>query len=219
MLAQVKAQVELVKLPGGTTKVQAAVASTGTWDAATASIINRLLDLGKRLRKRDAGKPSIPEADIRAQLEDEFETALGGLSLDDHINPLLGMAGVDIHQDTPTEILHTVLLGVVKYFWGQTVWILDKNHLLDTFQTRLASVNKEGLNSPTLGAEYICRFKGGLIGKHFKSLAQVMPYLIYDLVPRSVLDGWTVMGKLVVLLWHTVIEDTEVYLVRPCFCL
>lgn len=213
-LAQVKEQIELAKLPGGTTKVQSAVASTGTRDAATSAIINRLLELGKQLRKREAGKPVISEADVRVRLGRELEAALDGHSLDDHINPLLGMPSVDVHQDTPTEILHTVLLGVVKYFWGQTVWILNKNHSLNTFQMRLESVNKEGLNSPTLGAEYICRFKGGLIGKHFKSLAQVMPYLIYDLVPRSVLDGWTMIGKLVVLLWHTVIENTEDYLVR-----
>ncbi|GJJ10219.1 hypothetical protein Clacol_004445 [Clathrus columnatus] len=37
-------------------------------------------------------------------------------------NPLLEMLGLNVHLDCPTEILHTVLLGVVKYFWGQTVW-------------------------------------------------------------------------------------------------
>jgi hypothetical protein len=124
------------------------------------------------------------------------------------------MPGVNIHRDTPTEILHTVLLGVVKYFWGQTVFILEKAHLLDTFQTRLESISTNGLHAPTLGAEYICHYKGSLIGKHFKSLAQVMPYIIYDLVPKTVLNGWTVIGEVVVLLWHTKIDDLETYLVR-----
>ena len=41
-----------------------------------------------------------------------------------------------------------------------------------------------------------------------------MPYLIYDLVPHTVLDGWTIIGWLVVLLWHTEIEDTETYMAR-----
>ena len=40
-----------------------------------------------------------------------------------------------------------------------------------------------------------------------------MPFIIHDLVPQSVVNGWTVMGELVVLLWHTKIDDTEVYLV------
>lgn len=51
------------------------------------------------------------------------------------------------------------------------------------------------LKTPTLGAEYIVRCKGALIGKHFKRLAQVMPYLIYDLTPQTILDGWTVIGR------------------------
>ena len=62
-------------------------------------------------------------------------------------------------------------------------------------------------------ADYISLREGALIGRHFKSLAQVMPYLIYDLVPQTVLDGWSVIGRLVVLLWHTAIENTELYLV------
>lgn len=116
-------------------------------------------------------------------------------------------------MDTPTQILHTVLLGVVKYFWGQTVWLMEKSHSMDIFQTQLASVDANGLNAPCLNVEYICQYKGSLIGKHFKSLAQIMPFLIYDLIPSSVLDGWCTIGSLVVLLWHTEIEDTEKYLV------
>lgn len=116
-------------------------------------------------------------------------------------------------MDTPTEILHTILLGVVKYFWGQTVFLLEKAKLLNVFQYRLESIDKDGLNAPCLNADYICHYKGGLIGKHFKSLAQVMPFTIYDLVPQTVLDAWTVIGELVVLIWHTEIMDTEVYLV------
>ncbi|KIJ11470.1 hypothetical protein PAXINDRAFT_84506, partial [Paxillus involutus ATCC 200175] len=211
-LAQIKNQIELAKLSGGTEKVKTDVSKTGIRDAATTAIVERLLELGKSLRKREAGKPVLSEDQVRIQLESELNALLGGLSIDDHINPLLGMPGVNIHQDTPTEILHTILLGVVKYFWGQTAYILDKAHSLHTFQTHLESVDKDGLNSPTLGADYIVRYKGGLIGKHFKSLAQVMPYLIYDLVPRTVLDGWIAIGRLVVLLWHTLIEDTETYL-------
>ncbi|KAG2085880.1 uncharacterized protein F5147DRAFT_561703, partial [Suillus discolor] len=55
-------------------------------------------------------------------------------------------------------------------------------------------------------------YKGSLIGKHFKSLAQVMPFIIHDLVPLPVLNAWTVIGELVVLVWHTKITDTEAYL-------
>lgn len=117
-------------------------------------------------------------------------------------------------MDTPTEILHTILLGVVKYFWAQTIHLIEKAKLLDLFQSRLDSIERDALNAPNLSTDYVCRYKGALIGKHFKSLAQVMPFIIHDMVPQTVIDGWTTIGELVVLVWHTAIEDLEVYLVR-----
>ncbi|EGO30443.1 hypothetical protein SERLADRAFT_404607 [Serpula lacrymans var. lacrymans S7.9] len=193
-------QVDTSLKSGGTKKVKSAGTNSGIRDSTSASIVQQLLALGKQLQRHKAGKPALPESEVRQQLEQELETLLRGSTLDNHINPLLGMPAVDIHQDTPTEILHTVVLGVVKYFWGQTVWLLDKSYLLTTFQTRLESISKDGLNS------------GNLIGKHFKSLAQVMLYIIYDLVSQDVLDTWSVIGDLVVLLWHTKIDHTEKYL-------
>jgi hypothetical protein len=122
------------------------------------------------------------------------------------------IAGVNIHLDTLTEILHTILLGVVKYFWGQTVWILDKSKVSALFQACLNSINTDGLHVPSLNAEYICHYKGSLIGKHFKSLAQIIPYLIYDLLPQTIVNSWTKIGELVMLLWHTKIINLEKYL-------
>jgi hypothetical protein len=121
--------------------------------------------------------------------------------------------GIDIHMDTPTEILHTVLLGVVKYFWAQTAFSLEKSKSLSLLQMRMEALATNGLNLPSFVPEYICHYRGSLIGKHFKSLAQVMPFLIYDLVPQIVVDGWSVIGELVVLLWHTNINNVEHYLV------
>ncbi|KAG1733336.1 uncharacterized protein EDB91DRAFT_1057515 [Suillus paluster] len=194
-------------------KIKNSVSSTGIRDSASISIINTLVELGKKLRKHVAGTQAMSEADVTAALEKEFEKLLRGNTVDDTINPLLGMDGLNMHMDKPTEILHTVLLGVVKYFWGQTVFLLEKAKLMDVFQTHLHSVDTDGLNAPCLGADYICHYKGSLIRKHFKSLAQVMPFLIYDLVPSTVLNAWTIIGELVVLIWHTNILNMEAYLV------
>ena len=212
-------------LSGGTDKVKTSLSSTGIRDTTTLPIVNCLLEMGKHLRKREASKATMSEDQIQAMLSKKLEEQLRKSG----INPLIGMPGifslnvvvttlicclgVNIHLDMPTEILHTILLGIVKYFWGQTVFILNKAHLMPTFQARLASINADGLNAPNLNADYICRYKGGLIGKHMKSLAQVMPFLIFDLVPQTVLNGWTAIGDLVILLWHTKIENTEEYLV------
>ena len=159
----------------------------------SAAITNCLLELGKSLQKRVAGKPAMSEAQVIACLEHELETFLGSRLVNGCINPLLGIRGLNIHQDTSMKILYTILLGIIKYFWAQTAHILDKVQLLKQFQIRLESIKKDGLNSPTLTADYIVRYKGGLIGKHFKSLAQVMPYLVHGLVPQSVLDGWVII--------------------------
>ncbi|OJA20984.1 hypothetical protein AZE42_10828 [Rhizopogon vesiculosus] len=210
--SQVCRQFEIALCSGAAGKIAAATTLTGLRDSTSSSIINTLVELGKKLRKREAGQPALTESEVRAKLEKELEGMLQGRTLHEAINPLLGMDGLNIHLDTPTEILHTILLGVVKYFWGQTAFLLEKAKLLNIFQIHLDSLEKEGLNAPSLNADYICHYKGGLIGKHFKSLAQVMPFVVHDLVPKSILDAWTVIGELVVLIWHTKIANTESYL-------
>ncbi|KAI5988854.1 hypothetical protein F5J12DRAFT_728064 [Pisolithus orientalis] len=129
-------------------------------------------------------------------------------------NSEMASTGVDIHLDTPTEILHTILLGIVKYFWGQTIFLIEKAKLLEVLHSCLDSIKCEVLNAPSLNADYICNYKGSLIGKHFKSLAQVMLFVIYDLVPQSIIDRWTIIGELVVFLWHMQIDNLKVYLAK-----
>ncbi len=109
--------------------------------------------------------------------------------------------------------MHTVLLGVVKYFWAQTVAWVEKAKALDLLQARMQSLTTQGLNLPSFVPEYICHYRQSLIGKHFKSIAQVMPFVIFDLVPLNVLNAWNVIGDLVMLLWHTKIDDMDDYLV------
>lgn len=109
-----------------------------------------------------------------------------------------------------------MLLGVVKYYWGQTIFLATKARKLDVFQARLASVNEEGLNMPKIGAEYMCKYSGSLIGKHFKTIAQIMEFVAVGLVPESVIKAWRAIGHLVVLLWYTEITDLKTYIVS-CF--
>ncbi|KAI0313488.1 hypothetical protein OF83DRAFT_1165574 [Amylostereum chailletii] len=155
------------------------------------------------------GEGQMSAEDASRYLEDALKEKLRTKD----INPLIGMPGVDVYKDIPTEILHTVLLGVVKYFWGQTIFLVKKHARLAMFCARISSLDMQGLNAKQLSADYLCQYSGSLIGKHFKSLAQVMPFIIYDLVPKTVLNAWNVIGNLVVMLWHTKIDDTEVYLV------
>jgi hypothetical protein len=91
---------------------------------------------------------------------------------------------------------------------------MDKANNMDAFFSRLSSANKDGLNAPSLNPTYVCHYRGSLIGKHFKSIVQVMPFLVHDLLPQNVINGWTCIGTLVILLWHTSIDDIEDYLLH-----
>ncbi|KIK80517.1 hypothetical protein PAXRUDRAFT_15749 [Paxillus rubicundulus Ve08.2h10] len=147
---------------GATDKIKNAVSTTGISDSTTASIIGTLVEMGKKLQKRGAGIHVKPEGEVWAALEKELNDYLEECLLKSAINPLLGLkgdrflkfvvssgslipellgAGTNIHLDTPTEIVHTILLGVVKYFWGQTTFLLEKAKLLGLFQIRLESID------------------------------------------------------------------------------
>ncbi|KAG2132140.1 uncharacterized protein EDB93DRAFT_1094071 [Suillus bovinus] len=220
-------QFEAAMKSGATTKVQSAVSSTGVRDSASASILESLVELGKKLRKRVPGLPATSESKITAALKKEFDKLLRGTTLNDAMNPLFWMNGKlgqchsccthNIVSQGSTSTWIRRLKFSIQYFWGQSVFILEKAKLLHIFQNRLESVDKDGLNAPSLNGDYICHYKGSLIGKHFKSLAQVMPFLVYDLVPQTVLNGWSVIAELVTLIWHTTIPDTEEYLVSLCY--
>lgn len=121
--------------------------------------------------------------------------------------------GLDPHLDTPTEILHTVLLGIIKYFWSQTYFVLAKAKSADLFRARLNSINSDGLNIPGIQGDYMCQYRGGLVGKHFKTIAQIMSFAVVGLVPNEVRKAWLLIGQLVVLLWHTEISELDPYLV------
>ena len=86
------------------------------------------------------------------------------------------LSGLDVHKDTPVETLHTVLLGVIKYTWKSTMDALKTSHNMQMFETRLTSLNEEGLHIQRIRAEYIVGYRGALIGRQFKELKWNRPY-------------------------------------------
>ncbi|KAJ7838296.1 hypothetical protein B0H14DRAFT_3700910 [Mycena olivaceomarginata] len=113
-------------------------------------------------------------------------------------NPLLDI-------DTPVELLHTILLGMMKYIW----------HLLNTsqwsdadrqlFAIRLQSTDLSGLTVPPIRAGYMIQYKNNLIGKHFKTLMQALMFH-FSLIKAA--------GDLGALLWIPEIHDMEHYLAQ-----
>ncbi|KAH9920588.1 uncharacterized protein B0H18DRAFT_936500 [Fomitopsis serialis] len=183
------------------------ISSSGVKDSFAMPVINRLVAIGKALRKSTPQRKALSPEAVNKHLYEEL-LKRKDLTV---INPLLRMEGFDVHQDTPVEALHTHLLGAVKYFWSQTVWILEKQGKLGTFQARLGSLAQSGLNIPNIMADYMCRYRGSLIGKHFKTLSQVMSFAICGLVEQRLLDAWLTLGRLTALIWETEITDMREY--------
>ncbi|KDN46955.1 hypothetical protein RSAG8_04032, partial [Rhizoctonia solani AG-8 WAC10335] len=205
--AAIKSQLSLSLEPRSGNKLRLAAVESGVKDSLAQVVIEKLIKLGKSLRS----DPNQTHNNIQNTLKNELEVAQrAGCE-----NPLLQMQGVNIHLDTPTEILHTILLGVVKYFWSQTVYVLEKNKKFEIMRSRLHSIDQRGLNIPAIPATYICDYKGALIGKHFKALVQVLAFVIYDLVDnQNLVDAWILTSRLTVLLWQTEIHNVENYLVE-----
>jgi hypothetical protein len=91
--AEIHKQFETAFKSGASEKIKNLVSSTGIRDSASNSILNALVELGKKLQKCAAGTQALPEAEVTAALEKEFSELLQGEKLDNAINPLLGMEG------------------------------------------------------------------------------------------------------------------------------
>lgn len=91
--ANIREQFEMALKPGTTEKIKNLVSTTGIRDTASNSIMNTLVELGKKLQKRTVGTQAKSKAEVTAALEREFEELLQGDKLKDTLNPLLGMNG------------------------------------------------------------------------------------------------------------------------------
>ncbi|KAF5374429.1 hypothetical protein D9615_009052 [Tricholomella constricta] len=129
----------------------------------------------------------------------------------DHYNFLLNTQGIDPHQDTPVEILHTWLLGNEKYLWHDTNKQWDKKKD-GTFAVRLQSSSIDGLTLPPPRADYLVQYKNSLVGKHFKILQQLGVFHVYDLCSNDLFRLWKAAGELGALIWCPEIVDMPAYL-------
>lgn len=121
----------------------------------------------------------------------------------------------DPHLDTPVELLHTILLGIVKYVWHSThtSW-KDKGFERPTYALRLQATDVSGLSIPAIRANYILNYANSLIGRQLKTVVQTFAFHRYDLVPAPLYDLVKAVGELTALLWTVSISDMDQYTVR-----
>ena len=77
----------------------------------------------------------------------------------------------------------------------------------------MSSLDVSGLNIPPLSGETLVTYSGSLTGRDFRAIAQVAPFVVYDLVPKNCLATWNALAALVPLVWQPVIDNIDEYIV------
>ena len=106
--------------------------------------------------------------------------------------------GLDPHQDSPVEALHTISLGQSRYLWFSTTgkWNEEKDR---KFAAWLGASNVDGLPGIPRGvdAHYLIKYRNNLVGKHFKWITQLAVFnLHWGGCDPIVFDLWKATGKL-----------------------
>ncbi|KAG9084851.1 hypothetical protein FS749_004901 [Ceratobasidium sp. UAMH 11750] len=126
-------------------------------------------------------------------------------------NPALYLPGIDVTQDTPVEVLHVVLLGIVKYFWRDVISRLD-NRGRAFLTARLNSFDTRGLGIPRLDGKVLVQYAKSLTGGNFRNILQVAPAVLYDLVDPAGYNMWLALCRLAPLVFQPEIQDIDAYI-------
>ena len=102
-------------------------------------------------------------------------------------------------------------MGFVKYFWRDLVQNQINEEQKGLLVVRLNSLNVGGLGISQPAGETLVNYAGSLTGRDFRAIAQVTPFIIYDMVPSDVFDAWVALSTLVPLLWQPIIDDINAY--------
>ncbi|KAK7018537.1 hypothetical protein R3P38DRAFT_3320225 [Favolaschia claudopus] len=163
-------------------------------------LINDVLSQFKKAVDSGRDKAGVPE-ELKKWVSDHSNDIFNAFLMADEFDP---------SRDTPIELLHTILLGVLKYLWHvtHTSWTAEQKKL---FEIRLQSTNIDGLSVEGLRAAYIVQYANSLIGRQFKALLQIAVFHIYDLVNETVFQAWKALGGLGALLWVPEIDNMTIY--------
>ncbi|KAJ7780397.1 hypothetical protein B0H14DRAFT_3095767 [Mycena olivaceomarginata] len=176
--------------------------ATGVKDKVAQYWIDILLQKSREMKSNSPGRTAD-------SIKEELETWLSEQP-GDKVNPLLDIAGLDPNRDTPVEILHTILLGIVKYVW-YTLHSGWSEAQRDLFVIRLQSTDIGGLTIPPIRTAYMMQYRNGLIGKHFKTLMQTMLFHVHDLVSPELFTLVKAVSELGAMLWVHEIDNIAKY--------
>ncbi|KAK0522719.1 hypothetical protein OC842_006384 [Tilletia horrida] len=178
---------------GASTTWSTHAADTGVKDKLTSSVCTTLVDEFKTLLEEEGACWDEAEETVHETLYD--------IVRDNHFwNPLfrlLPRTDFDVCADLPCEILHTVLLGTVKYLTRATFQAITSDQKAQLGQW-IAAANTKGISDGSqLQGEYLVRHHRSMVGKDFKRLCQVLPWVLARIGASAELQAaWEAQGSL-----------------------
>ncbi|KAI6147878.1 hypothetical protein BKA82DRAFT_4329899 [Pisolithus tinctorius] len=195
-IIELKSMFTMASTIGNQTKIKEKMSSTGLKDTYLEYFINGMA----ASCKRQQGSSSKQEA---------LDVFIKGLP-ENVYSPVWRI------KDTPVEVLHTILLGFVKYFWRDVVNIrVGKNKIKhELLEACLSSFDTTGLGIPPLSGHTLVQCAGSLVGHDFRAIAQAAPFVLHGLVPQECYEAWVALSKMIPLIWKPEIEDVDAHLTQ-----
>ncbi|KAF8532408.1 hypothetical protein JB92DRAFT_3103859 [Gautieria morchelliformis] len=177
--------------------------ASGTKDRVMQAWILKVVAKAKEIRKSN---PHWTSTHVQSQAKEWLNE-----QTTEPWSPLLSIRGLDPYRDTPVELLHTVLLGSVKYVWHNLHMTLTDQER-DLFVTRLDSTSINGLSVPPIRAGYMSQYRNSLVGKHFKVLMQTATFHVHGLVSEAQFKLIKTVGQVGALMWYHSTPDMTTYI-------
>ncbi|KAK4703095.1 hypothetical protein P7C70_g3128, partial [Phenoliferia sp. Uapishka_3] len=159
-------------------KINDAEKNSGTADLFTSHFITKLLNLRDDLLGKQTPAAEVERLMKAAEASPECQ------SYGHRMNPMLSLKGYDFHRDTPVEILHTVLLGFVKYLWRDLIMKLNDIRK-ERLRVRLRAFDTTGCDFSDLNGDTLVRFAQSLVGKDFRHVLQSILFTITGEIPQA----------------------------------
>ena len=97
-----------------------------------------------------------------------------------------------LSSKTPTEILHTILLGPARYLLKATIQSLSQQQK-DQLHAKIAALDMSAFPANIRGN--ITRNYGSYVGRDFKLWLQVAVFVLHNIIPHEKLLAWEYLSE------------------------
>ncbi|KAJ7916453.1 hypothetical protein B0H13DRAFT_2449123 [Mycena leptocephala] len=198
-------------IDGAPSAVDDMATDTGSKDKFFQHFLDKLQAAASKLRDEQKERGPSGTGVSKAEEVKNLLHKLRAEMPDNIFNPVLSIPDFNAHRDTPVEILHVVLLGVVKYWWRDAV-SRQNSKGKEELRARLSSMDVSGLNTPPIRGNTYVQYAGSLVGRDFRVILQVALVVLHGLIPQAHYDGWVALCRLAPLMFQPAIDHLPTYL-------